>query len=275
MFRLEGMIEFRADAAGPGDICQPIVPVGDIHAGAPGCDWSALRSIVGWSVGEGAAIIGMGDFFDLIVPADPRFDAAEGRDLNAETEYGRLLSVLEPTRGKWLFSLFGNHEHTLSARGHGNYAERLCRDLGDVPFGGYSCFYTLTARLLDADGHRLRSNSLVIYAHHGWFGGRKRGGKINAMEDAAGSYAADLYLFGHSHDCVASKRIFLTPGGARERCFVNTGTFYKTNEWGKTSYAERAGYPPTRVGITRVLWYPFRQRAIEGGRINGELTLVT
>lgn len=247
-----------------------LIPLGDIHWRTESCDEAALRDLVAWGAKEpDVRFIGMGDWWDSILPADPRFDAASDFTMLDQLWAG-LATVIEPIKDKLLALHIGNHEYELVKRGIGNPILKLCHEW-KIPYGGYASFFRLVAAKPGGE----KSNTLQIYAHHGWFAGRKRGGKLNAMEDAAASYLADLYLFGHSHDTISSKRVVLTHHGARERAFVNSGTFMKTNTWnGPASYSERKGYPPTKVGTPRVEWYPWRERRIENkGRINGELRL--
>jgi hypothetical protein len=148
---------------------------------------------------------------------------------------------------------------------------RMAKELG-IPYLGYSAFFSLTAHWM-VGNRRNMSNVLHFYLNHGWFAGKKTGGKINNMEDSAASYEADVYIFGHSHSTIATKRMILHPAGAREKVFMNSGTFLKTNEWATSGYAERRGYPPTKVGTATLVWTPFVNKRVNDGRLRGELSL--
>ncbi len=247
-----------------------IIPLGDIHWRSENTDEAALRDLIAWGAKEpDVRFIGMGDWWDSILPADPRFDAASEFTMLDQLWAG-LATLIEPIKDKFLALHIGNHEYELIKRGIGNPILKLCHEW-HIPYGGYASFF----RLVASKPTKNKFNTLEIYSHHGFFAGRKHGGKVNAMEDAAANYLADLYLFAHSHDTITTKRIMLHHFGAKQKAFVNTGTFLKTNSWGgPASYSERKGYPPTMVGVPRIEWYPWRERRLEnGGRINGELRL--
>ncbi len=246
-----------------------IIPMGDIHWRSENTDESGLKQkIAAIAADPDCLVVGMGDFWDSVLPADKRFDASAPYQ-PLDQLYAGLATLLEPIKDRFLFCLVGNHEYKLVAMGIGNPVLQFCQ-VNKIPYGGYATFFRLVARRPG------KSNTLTIFAHHGFFAGRLRGGKVNAMESASASWDADLYLFGHSHDMVSTKRVILTPFGARQRAFVNTGTFLKTNSWGATSsYSERAGYPPTIVGSPTVEWSPWKWRNTDGGgQIAGHLEII-
>ncbi len=248
-----------------------IIPVGDIHAGGQNTSWGKFYSFLKWAEQEeDLYIIGMGDWLDSILAEDKRYSADDKAVpiLKIMADIERLLRPLAD-KGKIIGLHMGNHERKLKKQGFGCPIEELCRRFG-CKYLGYSSYVQIVAE------HTNRTrNTLTIFAHHGWFSGRKRGAKVNNMEDVSSSWDADLYLFGHSHDMISTKRVFITYHGQRERAFVNTGTFSKTvNGPGTTSYSEMAGYPPQKIGIVRVEWEPWRQSRVAHGKQKGDLHII-
>jgi len=192
-------------------------------------------------------MIGMGDYFDCVIPKDPRFDPSEEYNLIDEN-YEVIKKLFEPIKQKILCLLIGNHEYHLVSDGYANLAQRLATELGTA-YGGFSCFLRLETK-------EKPNKRLVFYLHHGWFSGRKRGSKINNLEDMMRDYEADVYLAGHSHDLFATRRVRLSFNGARKIVFANTGSFLETSTWGTTGYGERAGFPPQKLGVVKLKWYP-------------------
>jgi len=244
-----------------------IVPAGDVHLGNSNCAWDKFIRMLKWAEKEkDLYLLGMGDLFDSILATDKRYDASE-KHIPLLRAIEQMCAVLKPLadKGKIIGLHTGNHEYKMITSGVGDPVEDVCSRL-NVKYLGYSAFTKIIARRKAGD-----SNSLTIYSHHGWFSGRKRGSKINNLEDLSMHWDADLYLVAHSHDLFSSKRIYTTFYGQKVRAFVSTGAFVKTSGWGTCNYSERAGYPPQKLGIARVLWQPFRESRVENGRQKGDL----
>lgn len=224
-----------------------IIPVGDVHIGSPNCNIKSFKGIINYIANTpNCYMIGMGDYAESILPKDKRFDPSQEFKIIDEY-YQDILSILNPIKEKILCLLTGNHEYKLHTEGYGDLTLRLSRELR-VPYAGFSTFL------------RLETNEtkkrIVIYAHHGWFAGRQRGSKINNLENLMRDYEADIYLCGHSHDLFATRRVRLSFNGAKKVIFANTGSFLETSTWGTSGYGERAGYPPQKLGVVKIKWYP-------------------
>jgi len=246
-----------------------IAPFGDLHNGSPNCDWKKFCRFVNWADEKNIYVYGMGDLFDVILATDKRYNSEE-RQIPLLRAIDDVERVLKPLAKKGLILGLhrGNHEQKMANIGVGDPVECLCDRLG-VKFLGYSAYTMIRSRT--KDGY---SNSLTIYSHHGFFSGRKRGSKINNLEDISQHWDADLYLAGHSHDLFHSKRVFINFYGQRERSFVNTGAFLKTSEIGTCNYSERAGYPPQKLGISRIEWQPFKVKQTMTGKQRGDLHVI-
>lgn len=182
---------------------------------------------------------------NCIIPKDPRFDASQEFNL-IDDAYGKIKDLFLKVKERFLCLLIGNHEYSLVQDGYGNLVKRLASEL-HAPYAGFSCFLKLETQ---------KSKKIIFYCHHGWFSGRQRGSKINNLENLMRDYEADVYLAGHSHDLFATRRVKISWNGDKKVIFANTGSFLETATWGTTGYGERAGYPPQKLGVCKIKWYP-------------------
>lgn len=228
-----------------------IIPVGDIHFGSPNCNLKQFKETIKYiEQTQNCYCIGMGDYLDAIIPQDKRFDAsAEFNQIDDVCQ--KIKDIFLPIKSKILLLLTGNHEYTLHAKGFGDTTLRLSREL-QVPYGGFSCFLRI-----ETNEHPIRK--ITGYLHHGFFTGRQRGSKINNLENLMRDYDADFYLAGHSHDLFATRRVRIGWDRTRKIVFANTGSFLETATWNTSGYGERAGYPPQKLGVIKLKWYPDRE----------------
>ena len=234
-----------------------IVPVGDLHKGSPNCNLKYFQKTIQYiNDTPNCYMIGMGDFWDCVIPKDPRFDPSQEFNL-IDDSYGKIKDILEPIKKKILCLLLGNHEYHLVSDGYADLIKRLARELGTA-YAGFSSFLRL-------ETNEKPVKRLVFYIHHGWFAGRQRGSKINNLENLMRDYEADAYLVGHSHDLFTTRRSRINFNGAKDIVFANTGCFLETATWGTSGYGERAGYPPQRLGTAHIKWYPDKEELFISG----------
>lgn len=231
-----------------------IVPFGDLHLGSESCRLDKFKRFIDWAKDKkNLYLIGMGDLIDCILPKDKRFQAEEDDpyttidDLKDELE-----GILYPVKDKIVCMLQGNHENHMYQDGYGCPIKKICKNLG-VPYGGFSSYI----KLIIPKSH---TRSLLIWSHHGWFAGRKRGAKVNNLEDNLAYYDADIYLAGHSHDLWATRKSRINWSGSQDVIFGNTGSFLETAKIGGTSYSERANYPPQKLGVLKIQWQPYKDK---------------
>lgn len=241
-----------------------IIPFGDIHIGAAGVNVNYLKNTIEWiRKTENCYAIGMGDYCDCIDIKDKRFDikAIDKKfipclDNIAMAQMDYMVDLLEPISDKILCMIPGNHEDKLRTRYSISVMERLEKDLG-VNVGDY-----MTYLRLKFDRKQFHTTPVTFWLHHGFFSGRKMGGKINQLHDVASSYEADVIIAGHSHDLSAttSERISLPLSGMTpiktKKIFINSGTFMETISIGGTSYSEQKAYSVAKIGTARLDIYP-------------------
>lgn len=241
-----------------------IIPFSDVHTGARGVNKPYFKNTVNWiEKTDNAYAIGVGDYCDCIDIKDKRFDIkavdkAFIKDLDniAYAEMDWMIDTLRPIADKILVMIPGNHEDKLRTRYSVDVMRTLHDELG-VDVGDYMSYMRLRF-----DRKQFHATPVTFFLHHGWFSGRKMGGKINQLHDVASNYDADVYIAGHSHDLSATttEKISIPLSGKRpvkcKKIFINSGTFMETTSNGGTSYSEQKAYPVAKIGTARLDIYP-------------------
>lgn len=252
-----------------------IIPFGDVHVGANGCNKDYFLNTINWIKNkQNCYAVAMGDLVDCIIMNDKRFDI-KGVDKDFLPHLDNLpiaqmdwmKKALEPIKEKILCAIPGNHEDKFRVCHGVDVMYELHRDLG-IDIGDYMTFLRIKF-----DNSQFHTTPITLWLHHGWFAGRKMGGKINQLQDAAANYIADIFLAAHSHDmsCTSTETLSMTTSGCivkGKRLFGNTGTFMETTTPGGTSYAEKKAYPISKIGTLRFDIYPQRKvGVIQGNRL--------
>jgi len=246
----------------PGDIWT-LKPIFDVHKGNIACDVMAFKKYLELE-DERTIFLGGGDLLDAIIVPDRRYqksiDATEGNaiiDEQVESAYDILLPHQERIIGLGI----GNHEETIIRKCGTDPILRLCEMLSTdnhkVKYLGYSSLIKLQFSCKGGQGR-----SVIIRTHHGWGGGsRTAGADITKYERDVGKWNADIYLYGHVHKKQTHSIPRMGMRGkkliARKQIIGICGTFLRTYTEGPDStYAERAGYPPTEIGGIKILMKP-------------------
>lgn len=101
----------------PFDKPLKLIPLGDLHAGCDGFDGDRLHRMVKQAVKDDCWFYGMGDYTDFASTSnrerlsDPKVHETSRSliDRAADIVLDELKEILEPTRGRWLGLLEGNH----------------------------------------------------------------------------------------------------------------------------------------------------------------------
>ena len=174
-----------------------IIPIGDIHIGAAGCDEDLLRDTVKFIKSKRNAYwIGMGDYIDAINMSDPRFDAktlapwikmVNLADL-AGAQLERFIEILSPIADKCLCMLTGNHEDVIKKYYERDvYSEIVTRIklAGGFPQDhqmklDYYGWLRLSFHSKEGAEPGSRTTAIDLNLHHGFGGGKLAGAKALA-----------------------------------------------------------------------------------------------
>lgn len=228
--------------------------IGDVHVGAAACHERRFREYVARIRSDKRGVwLGLGDLIEAIGIDDRRWSpgAVDQRltiasmDDIYQAQVDLLLDALRPIAGKCIGLLRGNHEQVAMDRTRTTgWWRSLVAALGARDLG-----YSAILDFVLPGGRRIRT-----MAHHGAGGAATAGGKAMRLRRFADTVDADLVLVGHMHVCdvQSADRI-----GADAQCrklverrttAVCCGSWLRGYDAGSTTYAERAGYLPTRIG---------------------------
>ena len=166
-----------------------------------------------------------------------------GANLQPMEQLKTCVKLFEPIKDKILCILPGNHENRVYKTDGIDMTALMAAQLG------LSERYTDTTALLFVRfGHNDKGRKVcyTIYSTHGCRGGRKEGGKINALADLACIVDADVYVHSHTHLPVIFKNSFFRadPQNSTVACvdklFVNTAATLKYG-----GYGDKCGYKPS------------------------------
>ncbi len=262
-----------------------ILPIGDIHFGAVGCDLDRLRRHLRWGVKNDCYFIGMGDYLDVATPSNRRALKSISGDLyesmrqmmdeKMADQTDKLARILAPTKGRWLGLVSGHHLWEFE---DGSTTDtRLATKLETTYMGDGAAMAVLHFTYKRKTPGALHGYAKIWY-HHGVGMGSTPTGRLSKLIGISKTFFAHIYLAGHSHAKVHDREpwidVGVTPQGAvrwdsTNRIRATTGGFLKGYEMGSknphgypaASYVERAAMPPTALG--GVLLY-VRPRIREG-----------
>ena len=259
-----------------------ISPIGDVHIGAAACAEDDLKKVIKRIQKEDNHYwIGMGDYGDFINMKDPRFSVSNLADWItreemidiAKAQRQRFTNLVKPIAHKCLGLASGNHETAIARHYerdvYGEIVSQIKED-GGFPSDyrlklGYYGWIKLGFYSSKKKAKKGGLSTININIHHGFVGGKLAGAKALNMQRWLWTHAADLVIFGHSHntsaqpeaveyvDKVDNIKIHVRKG-------MYSGTFLKTvndNDKGINSYSEIAGYFPNPHGvIPEAILYP-------------------
>jgi predicted phosphodiesterase len=219
-----------------------IVPLGDVHLGAPTCDIDKFQRTVNWIATHDCYVVLMGDLLE----AASRHSVGAGwveQTISPQDQLDALHECLAPIAHKVLVLLDGNHEDRIWKQSGIMVSKTLATLLG-VHYGGYSCYIKV----------RVQKQNYVIYAQHGSSNAWYPHTKLTAAMRTARHTDADIYLYGHTHELLSigtPKRYMNLRSRTvqnRKQYFVLTGGFLKYHG----SYAERKNMYPVKTGVANI-----------------------
>lgn len=246
-----------------------VMTLGDIHFGIRDFDAKRLKTFVRWGLDRGAYFIGTGDYVDFTsetqrkVVASIREDAREFLDSMVLLKAQELFKILEPSVGRWLGMIEGNHRWDFDSM------ELSGTSVDQYLCGLLKCDFFGTSGLLRIHSEKSPENhpeaDCTVYFHHGIGSSRTQGGQLHRVEDLLKWIGADIYLMGHSHAKLAAPIDcqFVSPDGKhyhRTKFIARTGGFYRgyvSHEplgleepvvLSRGSYIEQKAYAPSALG---------------------------
>lgn len=228
-----------------------IKPIFDVHYGSTNCDVSKFKSFLKDS-DEDTYFIGGGDLLEAIIVGDKRYRKSNDNtsdDAIIDKQVDDMTQMLYPYKDRIITMATGNHEDTITKIHGTNPIKRICKDLNEIPYMGFSGLIKLTFVEKGA-----RGRTVIIRLHHGWGGGsRTQGSDLTKFSKDLQYWDADIFLYGHVHrkqtDQVPRLGLIGSKLVSKPKTMCICGTFLKTyTDSSDPSYSEMGGYPPTEIG---------------------------
>ena len=223
--------------------CVEVVPIADLHIGDPASQDDVIKSLLNDLLStENRYTILMGDLMNTAI-AGSKSDFY-GEILKPSEQLQRCYNLLSPVKDKILGIVSGNHEDRISKSVGVDMTQLLATELG-IPQLYSDTSALIFLRFSGRKDNKQHKMTYSIYVNHGHGGGRRPGGKVNALADFGSIIDADCYIVGHTHLPATFKdrafHIIPHQGKAilRERLFVNTASALSY-----TGYGNRQGYQP-------------------------------
>lgn len=221
-----------------------LLPLGDVHIGAPTCDFEKAKGMVDWALKENAWVIGMGDICETAT----RYSVGAGvyeQGIPPQAQQDMAVELLRPLaeKGLLLGMVVGNHEWRTANESGVDITKNIC-DILRVPYLGYSIFLDL----------QVGRTKYSLFATHGAGGSITLTGKINAITKLAQHREADIFLMGHVHELWTGSDVKLKINRKnkvveeKKRYYVLTGAYLKY----QNSYGELKSFPPSKTGSPRI-----------------------
>ena len=218
-----------------------IVPVGDIHVGAPEnlCDWAKLIGTLKYIENTpDTYMIGMGDYGDFATKMS-HGPSVYQQMLSPQQQYEVILNAFKPLadKGKIIGILSGNHDDWINDAVGINTVRNMARELNTTHFASGASIYIY-----------VNDKRYVFNIRHGVGSAKEPHTKLQSMYKQTRNLFADVMLMGHLHTLAVSKSSYVLEGIEHKTYRVLTGSFLKWNQ----SYAMEFGMVPEPTGVAKI-----------------------
>lgn len=240
-----------------------VIPISDVHIGHVHHDKDLFKKTIEWIKKKKAYAVLIGDQIDGISQHDRRYEnpsiAAEFKDYLDNLHHKQTESFIEkvlPIKKQLIGVMAGNHEITVKKQFSYDATEVIAKALC-LPIITDPSFIVLNFK----EKGKLIQNYTILASHGCWMGGRKRGSKINSMEDKVSDFEFDAIIAGHTHDSFVSDRERVVCGRNgivrnQKKFFINTGSFVSSyNNDEVDTWASRSVFSPKKTGVVRMDFY--------------------
>lgn len=227
--------------------CLYLLPISDLHIGSGQFNRKKLESYLEWFYEyPNSRFFLNGDVFNCGTKHSVRNVHAEKMPLHTCKEV--FYEIFEPYQQHCLGWVDGNHEEQIYKDTGDLIGKDVCRQM-NWPYFGVEMYLKLRF------GKRENQKPFVyvLYATHGFGGGRKNGTALNKIEDLRLICLADIYVASHHHHQVASQNLYYVPDlrnnkvDERKITYCGSGTFKDIGRWEKTK-----GMSPPKIGSPRL-----------------------
>lgn len=248
-----------------------IIPIADTHLGDPHADEELLRNRIEYiRTHDDVYTILCGDILNNATRSG--VSDVYGERYSPMGAIQRAVELFRPIAHKIIGIVDGNHEaRTLKDSGI-CLGQIIAAELGlSDKYCSEGLFIFLRfgqsrSGVYESNGSgKRRRMCYTIYVTHGNGGGKRAGGKLNALEELAGIVDADVYISGHVHLPGNFKECFYRVDARNsmimnvEKTFVSLSAYLKYG-----GYGQRMGFKPASLSAPMI--------AFDGTRKNVEVT---
>lgn len=223
-----------------------LLPLSDMHIGDKDFDRRAFIDYINYVKAEPNRFVLLnGDIMNNAIKSSVS-DIYE-EILSPREQITEAVVLLTPIKDRIWGIISGNHERRTDKESGISPVEIIADKLG-VPYFGVQALIKLKLGVVKKKCDR--QVFYMIYATHGYAGGRMRGGKVNALERLKNIVLCDVYCLAHTHGQISFPSVIYEPQRhcdsviERVMWFVNSGSFLKRGE----GYAAAKGYEPQLIG---------------------------
>ena len=219
-----------------------VVPVGDIHVGAPEnlCDWKKLLGVLKYIEDTpNTYMIGMGDYGDFATKMS-HGPSVYQQTLSPQQQYEVILNAFKPIayKGKLLGIISGNHDDWICDAIGINVVRNLARELNTTHLASGANMYV----------HINDNQRYTFNIRHGIGSAREAHTKLQSIYKQTRNIFADIYLMGHCHSLQVAKNAYVYEGIMKKTYRILTGHFLGWNQ----SYAMEFGLSPEPTGVVKI-----------------------
>ena len=104
-----------------------------------------------------------------------------------------------------------------------------------------------------------------FFIHHGAGAANTPAGKLNRLIQFMEYFDADIFFMGHVHDQKGQRLVQVAADSTctklveREKIGMVSGSYLKTYDQGTTTYGEKRGYRPVKLGAVSVSIKPYHR----------------
>lgn len=228
-----------------------ILPLSDVHIGDKLVDKNRLESFINEVLEKpNRYVIVNGDILNWATKSSVSDVYSEVLTPNEQID--EAVKLLRPIKDRILVIIDGNHEKRAWKSDGISPMYQVAKRL-DI-FDRYSDgAYLLFLSFGKSQGRSCRKMIYSIYGRHYTSGGKKAGGKANALEDMTMIVDADIYLVSHSHLPLGMKKSFFRCDYRNrkvtqvDKLFVNSNAFLNYG-----GYGEEFGFTPTSTQYPKI-----------------------
>lgn len=178
-------------------------------------------------------------------------------------EINHFCELFDPIKHLTLGAMYGNHEKDMKTRSNTNVHEAMCNRMGFVNLTD-ECLIVLHFKR-----GKKAARTVVIYARHGYGGGRTAGAEANKLERLVNEWeCADVSLSGHTHQFrieppKPAPYIYGLKSKSeptlkyKSRWAANPGCWLLSHKVGPGSYESMKAYPARAMMTLKIVVWPF------------------